>query len=881
MQDLVGDSGLTSAVADQAPGTFPDALQRNALLRPEMAAIVAPGRPPLSHFELARTVEEIGFELRRRGVGRETRVGIALPTGPEAAVAIIALSCHAVAVPLNPDAVEAELEERSRALRLDAVAVLDGTRTTAEAVAQRRGIAVLKLSRRGPAAGSLALTAGMADVAVDASDAKPGDIAFILNTSGTTAQPKIVPVTHANLTAIAVKFRGWFGLSPEDRSLCLIPLYYAQGLKQSIFVPILCGGSVAASDNPASHHDFLDRLSELAPTWYSAGPTHQRWILELAQKKPGLRHSLRFIQSGGAHLAEPVRLGLEQAFGVPVLEAYGLAEAGLMATNQMSPAMRRPGTVGAVSPSEVMVAGIGGERLAAGSVGEVLVGGPTVTPGYLDNPQANREAFVAGGWFRTGDLGAIDEDGFLSLLGRVKELINRGGEKVSPVEIDQALMRHPAVVEAAAFGVPHPRLGENVAAAVVLRAGNTTGPAELRRFLRDRLTPFKIPHRIVIVDALPKDGVGKVQRTRLRDALPESAAAPLSPGDLDYAVGPLEVDLIKIWETLLNCDGVGFEDDFFEKGGDSLLATQMLLEVERLTGRAVPDSILFDAPTVRQLARAVAVPDPIEAKPLIRVQSGGDAPPLFFFHGDLHNGGYYTQRLAALLGPAQPLVAVNPTKLDPDFRLPSIKEMAAQYRSALIAEFPSGPFRLGGFCNGALVAFETARLLKRSGREVELVAMIDAPMFDTRPLARRLDAFVSASPLRRTRYGALLEKRLAPVIARVRRHRGAARRRVASGGKFAEAAPGTGGNPAEFGEADRRAALVEARWSRVVHNHVPKPAPVPVVYFSAINDGAPWRRFSRDIEIVTMDCGHLGCVTTHLEILAGHLRRRLETSAGG
>lgn len=278
-QDDDADPGLTTgAVVGQVPATFPAALQRNALLRPGAAAIVAPNRPPLSHIDLARTVEQIGFELRTRGVGRKSRVGIALPNGPEAVVAIIALSCHAVAVPLNPDAVEAEFEERCSALRLDAVAVLDASRTIAEAVAQRRGIAVLKLARRGSAAGGLELIAGLPNIPVDAVDAEPDDIAFILNTSGTTAQPKIVPVTHANLTAIAVKCRGWFGLSPEDRSLCLVPLYYAQGLKQSIFVPILCGGSIAASDNPTSHHDFLDRLSELAPTWYSAGPTHQRWI---------------------------------------------------------------------------------------------------------------------------------------------------------------------------------------------------------------------------------------------------------------------------------------------------------------------------------------------------------------------------------------------------------------------------------------------------------------------------------------------------------------------------------------------------------------------------------------------------------------------------
>jgi oxalate---CoA ligase len=899
--------------AAPASATLAAALQRHALIRPRAPAVVAPGRLPLSYFELVRTVEEIGAGLRGGGAGRKTRIGIVLPSGPEAAVANIVVACHAIAVPLNPDLVETEFEERSAILRLDAVAVLDSTRTAAEAVAERRGLRVFKLAAQGRSAGRLALVGSPDDSAVEAVGAGPDDIAFILNTSGTTARPKLVPVTHRNLAAMAEKMQRWFGLSPDDRSLCVMPLHYAQGLKQSVFVPVIHGASIACSYGPPLRAEFFDRLSGLAPTWYTAGPTHQRWILDVARSQPGGRHSLRFIQSAAAYLPESVRFGLEEAFGVPVLEAYGLSEAGLVAANPIPPAIRKPGTVGLASPDEVAVVGDDGERLGYGGMGEILVRGPSVTPGYLDNPEANRQAFFEGGWFRTGDLGAIDEDGFLTVLGRVKELINRGGEKISPAEIDQALLHHPAVAEAAAFGVPHQRLGEDVAAAVVLRAGSSASPTELRQFLRGRLAPSKTPHRILIVDELPKGDTGKIQRAQLREALPSTFAAPPSSAEQKNAQSSLEFDLAELWRKLLGCDTVGFEDDFFEKGGDSLLAMEMLLELERMTGRSLPETILFDAPTVRQLAWSVAGGAWAEAKPLIPVQTSGHAAPLFFFHGDYDGGGYYTRRLAHLLGPEQPFVAVAPNRPGIYSLLPSIEKMAAERLSSLMAEWPHGPFRLGGFSGGALVAFETARLLSQTGREVELVAMIDPPTFSTHPVARAIYYWLSGALFLCTRGAPQLEDRLAAALSVVRSYGDAmerpsgmspARRRAWARGKLERVVFGayralmrrdalgsrssrtesshqsSNSTLGEVSRNNRRNSALMRRLKRVVKTYVPKPAPVSVICFSAVNDGEPWRRLSRDFEIIPIDCDHLGCITTHLAMVARHLRLRLENRKG-
>lgn len=327
----------------------------------------------------------------------------------------------------------------------------------------------------------------------------------------------MIPFSHRNMLASAERVQRWFALGRDDRCLSATPAYYAHGLMMTVLIPLLTGGSIAFPLDPLNL-DVDQWFGELAPTWFSAGPTLHRYVLDKITSMPNARtmHSLRLITSAGAPLADTICKGLQDALGVPVLEHYGASEAGQISANLPAQHLARPGTCGIPSSDIVSVRAENGRQVAPGEMGEVWVRGPTVTSGYIDAPSLNEAAF-ADGWFRTGDLASLDEDGFLTLHGRKKELINRGGEKIAPAEIDDALMLHPAVAEAAAFAVAHPRLGEDVAAAVVLRKGLMVTPVELRNFLSGQLAWFKIPRRILFRDHLSKGLTGKIQRQRLKE----------------------------------------------------------------------------------------------------------------------------------------------------------------------------------------------------------------------------------------------------------------------------------------------------------------------------------------------------------------------------
>lgn len=311
--------------------------------------------------------------------------------------------------------------------------------------------------------------------------------------------------------------------------------------------------------------------------------------------------------------------------------------------------------------------------------------------------------------------------------------MQRVHEKISPLEIDQVLLSHPDVLEAAAFGFPHPSLGEEIAVAVVPRALATVAPAQLQAFLRDRLAPFKIPRGILILERIPKGPTGKVQRRQLGRLLGLDAATSRDP---QQQISPPESELLELWQKMLNCSSVGLDNDFFERGGDSLLAAQMLFEVEKMIGHGVPEAILFDRSTIRQLAGSVAELD-LEATPIIQIQANSNVP-FIFFHGDYTGRGLYTRPLARLLGPDQPFISVAPHGIGHEPSPSSFEHMAIERLPQVLAAQPRGPFRLGGYCNGVTVAMEVARLLIGAGHRVELVVMGDSPTVNLRPSMRLL-----------------------------------------------------------------------------------------------------------------------------------------------
>jgi acyl-CoA synthetase (AMP-forming)/AMP-acid ligase II len=346
--------------------------------------------------------------------------------------------------------------------------------------------------------------------------AEPDDVALLLHTSGTTSRPKLVPLTQRNILASAHHIGATLGLTSADRCLNIMPLFHIHGLIGAVLSSLAAGGSVFCTPG-FNALKFFAWLDEAAPSWYSAVPTMHQAILARADRNRDIiaRRRLRLIRSSSSSLPPPVMAELEATFGCPVIESYGMTEAAhQMTSNPLPPRPRRAGSVGPAAGPEVAVLDESGRPLPAGTPGEVAIRGPNVTAGYVANPAANAAAFTDG-WFRTGDQGVLDAEGYLTITGRLKELINRGGEKISPREVDDLLMSHPAVAQAVTFALPHDKLGEEVAAAIVLREGKNASERELRDFVAERLADFKVPCKVVFLAEIPKGPTGKLQRIGL------------------------------------------------------------------------------------------------------------------------------------------------------------------------------------------------------------------------------------------------------------------------------------------------------------------------------------------------------------------------------
>ena len=538
---------------------------RCIVTRSDQPAIVVSQKRSLTYSALGEQIAAFGADLRQNGVGPSARVAILLPGGPDLAVAMLATICHATAIPLNPKLSTSELDELFAALPIDAL-VISGRHNSrgCESLAARHNIRLLDVSRsragdlKTLVSESCTLAAPEIELALNR-EVDPDTIAVILPTSATTGRPKLVPLTHRNLIITAKKRASLFELTADDRALCATPLYYSQALKASLLTPLLLGGSVAIPD-PASDSDVISWIIDLQPTWIAAGPTFLVNLLDraIARRQP-FHHRLRFIRSGAAALPASVRQGLEQVFGIPVLEGYGLTETGTVAANAIAPEHRKPGTVGRALPQEVAICADDGRLLPPGVTGQIVVRGAGVTAGYLNNDEANRTAF-AGGWFLTGDLGSIDTEGYLTYLGRCKEFINRGGEKISLYEIERALLLHSSIRDVAVFSIPHPRLGEAAAAAVVLMPGAMTTEKDIKAFLSHHLAQFKIPQHVFVVPEMPKGPNGKTLKFQLSQMVADRLREIRPPES------SLEVRILAIWQRLLGRSDIGIDDDFFDAG---------------------------------------------------------------------------------------------------------------------------------------------------------------------------------------------------------------------------------------------------------------------------------------------------------------------------
>ena len=481
-------------------------------------AIGAPGQPWMDGPTLAHLAAAVRASLAGAGIGAGDRVAIVLPNGPEMATAFLTVAASCCAAPLNPAYKADEFEFYLSDLQPAAIILAPEEAGPVKAVADRLQVPVISLHADGIAAGSFRLDTSNLPSGETAKPraVQPGDPALVLHTSGTTARPKIVPLTNRNVASSAGHIAASLSLSPADTCLNVMPLFHIHGLIAAVSASIAAGAAVCCTPG-FNAFKFGELLAEVKPSWYTAVPTmHQAILMRMrAHKEQARAAGLRLIRSSSASLPPQVMLELEEVFGAPVIEAYGMTEAAhQMAANPLPPRARKPGAVGVAAGPEVAIMDDEGVLLPQGAIGEVVIRGPNVTPGYDNNPSANAKAFT-NGWFRTGDQGRIDEEGYVFLTGRLKEIISRGGEKFSPLEVDVVLLDHPAIAQACTFGIPHDKLGEEVGVVVVLRPGETVSEAEVRDFAAVRLAAFKVPRRVLIMDDLPKGATGKVQRIGL------------------------------------------------------------------------------------------------------------------------------------------------------------------------------------------------------------------------------------------------------------------------------------------------------------------------------------------------------------------------------
>jgi acyl-CoA synthetase (AMP-forming)/AMP-acid ligase II/thioesterase domain-containing protein/acyl carrier protein len=699
---------------------------------PDHPAIESPGSRPLTYRELKIQVIHVIKTLKALGFGRNDRIAAVMPAGPETAVLGIAIMAGFTHTPLNPQFREPEFQVIFSRLNVKAVIVQKNSATAARAVAVSQNIPVIEITPSPDQAGSFFMNGSIPEGGEDIGCPSPEDTAIVMQTSGTTALPKTVPLTQRQVCTSARVLCSEQSLTAQDKSLHIVPHFHLLGVIGTVLVPLAAGGSVICTRDFIPP-DFPGLLKTCRPTFYVAGPAHHQAILQELKKVPpgGLKdHSLRFIRSVSAPMPAPVRQELGTLLGVPVYESYAMTESPNITINMAGKA----GSVGIPLIESLVILDEDGNQLGRYSTGEVSIRGGVVFSGYEDAPQENASAFT-NGWFRTGDMGYLDDEGYLYLTGRKKELINKGGEKISPAEVDQVLMTHPAVRQAMAFRVTDPVLGEDIAAMAVLE-DVTTREEDLRRFLLDRLVPFKVPRRIYRVDEIPRGPTGKLLRyvgtQRYSGSGQDKSQRTGHTGDpVSPAVSVFQEKLLQIWKDLLNVPSVSLDDDFFRSGGNSLAAIELLIKIQRVFSLSVPADMVYQCPTIRQQALMIAQKSGTgrQYHPLIvPLREGGTLPPLFCMHP---LGGWIReyQYISRFLDQDRPVYGIRARGLETEEKPAlTIEEAVAEYSEAVRTVRQRGPYHLLGFSGGGIYALELACRLQEQGESVPYLGIIDVSL---------------------------------------------------------------------------------------------------------------------------------------------------------
>lgn len=688
-------------------------VREHAALTPEATALLAAGRPACTYRELDRHLERVRTVLSEAVPGANRVIAVAAANGPELLSAIVAAMSCGVCAPVDPAQPQAEIDAFLADVSPSFVLADDAAIARHAAVFARHGIGVLRISTvPGAPAGvfqavahepSRRLRAGIAGC--------DDDVVLLMRTSGTTAAAKIVPHTESRLNHVFNAIVNAADLGPADRCLSAMPLYHVHGITWVTGASLVAGASVVLHAKPGAAA-LVDALRTFEPTWYSASPAvHREVLAHLRRTAPALETSLRFIRTGAAPIDRQLVIDLEAALGAAVLDGYGTTEA--LAATLNPPQANKPGSAGLAVGCEIAIFD-----------GEVAVRGANVASCYAGSARAPISDPVSG-WYRTGDAGYLDDEGYLYVTGRLNELINVGGEKIAPLTVEAALLTHPAIIDAVAFALPHPTLGQHVAAAVVLRTGSTVAEMELFAYARHRLPRHAVPNVVRVLPSIPRDGSGKVSRRELTARYARDPGAGRVDSERSRENTLLHA-LTRIWEDALEDGPVALDENFFVAGGDSLRAIEVMMRIEADLGVTMPLDTLLYAPTVATLANAVLA-QAGRTRPssrIVAMRATGARPPLFFYDGDTNGGGLYTRMLAAALDPEQPIYIVRPNGALGEEILENIEAMADADAAMIAAERPSPAYRLAGFCSGGIVALEVARRLEGAGAKVDVVAMV-------------------------------------------------------------------------------------------------------------------------------------------------------------
>jgi oxalate---CoA ligase len=691
------------------------AVRAHALARPDAPALLAPGSAPCSYAALAAHLDATVTVLSAALPAANRIVALALNGGADACTALVAAMAAGVCAPIDPDTPAAEMDAFLGHVQ-PALVVVDAVGHARHGAAfVRHGVRIARLDEHATGvAGAFSLTllpptAEAGDPLVDPSSAA----VLLLRTSGSTGVPKMVPHTmHRLMHAIDATCER-LSMRPGDRCLSVRPLYHVHAIVHIIGTSLAAGASIVFPVR-ISALALIDDCINWKPTWYSAAPSLHRDVLAVLQTRTEpLEHSLRFVRSAGAPLDPDATVAVETALGVPLVEGYGATEAPTVTISPLPPAPQRPASVGSAIACEIRIVD-----------GEVQARGDNVAPAYAT--RGTEQPIVdAEGWYRSGDVGYLDADGFLFLTGRVTERINVGGVKISPETVERGLREHPDIADAVAFALPHPTLGEHVAAVVVMQPGAAFDRDALSAHARRQLAAHAVPNVIRAVPAIERDGNGKVRRRELAAALlsrlaAERSAADRKPSDTDA----LRHALTRIWEEILERAPIDLDENFFAAGGDSLRSLRLMARIADAFGVELSLDSLLVAPTIDALATAVlAAAQRGTRSRIVTLRAGGSRPPLFFYDGDVNGGGLYCRFLLDAFGADQPIYVIRPAGVFGE-DVPPIEAMAAADEALITEIVPAGPYRLAGFCNGGVVAFEVARRLEAGGARVDVLALV-------------------------------------------------------------------------------------------------------------------------------------------------------------